>query len=99
MRSAFFTDYNFRNEFALWLKHLGLARLEHEFRSIQSRLGTAAELPKDLDRAQAIGHQLRSLLSHPPTFGGGIHPVSGGELHPSRRVRTRTGQRQNSKLL
>ena len=99
MRSAFFTDYNFRSEYALWLKHLGLARLELEFRSIQARLGTAGERPEALDSAQAIGHQLQGLLSLSLTAGRGTRPISGGQLHASRWVRTRARQRRNPKLL
>jgi len=37
MRAGYFTDQAFRNEFGLWLKHLGRARLEFEFRAIQAQ--------------------------------------------------------------
>jgi hypothetical protein len=94
MRSAFFTDYNFRNEFALWLKHLGQARLELELRTIQARLGTPAERPEDLDSVQAIGHRMRGLLSLSLTGGKGIQPVSGGELSGSRANSRETSARR-----
>jgi hypothetical protein len=66
MCSGHFTEPAFRNEFSLWLKHLGRDRLELEFAAIQSRFGTVAERPEDVESARAIGRQLRNLLSHSP---------------------------------
>jgi hypothetical protein len=37
MPPDYFTDHAFKNEFGLWLKHLGRARLEFEFGAIQAR--------------------------------------------------------------
>jgi hypothetical protein len=36
--------------------------LERELKDIQRRLGTPAERPGDLDRANAVGHQLTNLM-------------------------------------
>jgi len=38
-------------------------QLQTQIKEVQSRLGTAAELPDDLDRVRAIAHQLNNILT------------------------------------
>jgi hypothetical protein len=47
MRSRYFPDDYSDDEFDLWLKHIGPARLESEFDAIRARIGTATERPED----------------------------------------------------
>jgi hypothetical protein len=96
-RSGYFTDHTFANEFGLWLKHLGRARLEFEFGAIQARFGTADERLEDLDSARTIGRQLHHLFALSPTINGGSPPGSGGNIGGSRRARAQARHRSNSK--
>jgi len=49
MRTRYFPDDYSDDEFDLWLKHTGAARLESEFDAIRARIGTATERPEDLE--------------------------------------------------
>ncbi len=51
------------DEFARRLPELGLESLRVALQVMQGRLGTAAEQPCDVERAQALGHEINNRLT------------------------------------
>lgn len=51
------------DEFARRLPGLGLGALRLLLQTLQDRLGTAGEHPCDVERAQAVGHEINNRLT------------------------------------